>query len=105
MPRRRLRTITLWTGTLLCVLIAAAFVVSGRLSLPKTPSALCHKDLRTSMIQPRRAVIHPTEPELTGQEGNRWGCQKFRNRHPSLAPIILMIGSQSGHTPIRPVAA
>ena len=30
MPRRRrLRTFTLWTGTLLCVLIAAAFVVSG----------------------------------------------------------------------------
>ena len=30
MPRRRLRTFTLWTGTLLCVLIAAAFVVSAR---------------------------------------------------------------------------
>ncbi len=29
MPRRRLRTFTLWTGTLLCVLIAAAFVVSA----------------------------------------------------------------------------
>ena len=29
MFRRRLRTFTLWTGTLLCVLIAAAFVVSG----------------------------------------------------------------------------
>ncbi len=29
MPRRRLLTFTLWTGTLLCVLIAAAFVVSG----------------------------------------------------------------------------
>ena len=29
MPRRRLRKFTLWTGTLLCVLIAAAFVVSG----------------------------------------------------------------------------
>ena len=28
MPRRRLRTFTLWTGTTLCVLIAAAFVVS-----------------------------------------------------------------------------
>ena len=26
---RRLRTVTLWTGTLLCVLIVAAFVVSG----------------------------------------------------------------------------
>ena len=26
---RRLRTFTLWTGTLLCVLIAAAFVVSA----------------------------------------------------------------------------
>ncbi len=30
MPRRRLRTFTLWTGTTLCVLIAAAFVVSAR---------------------------------------------------------------------------
>ncbi len=29
MSRRRLRTFTLWTGTLLCVLIAARFVVSG----------------------------------------------------------------------------
>ena len=29
LPHRRLRTFTLWTGTLLCVLIAAAFVVSG----------------------------------------------------------------------------
>ncbi len=29
MTRRRLRTFTLWTGTLLCVLIAAAFVVSA----------------------------------------------------------------------------
>ncbi len=29
MPGRRLRTFTLWTGTLLCVLIAAAFVVSA----------------------------------------------------------------------------
>ena len=29
MIRRRLRTLTLWTGTLLCVLIAAAFVASG----------------------------------------------------------------------------
>ncbi len=29
MPRRRLRTFALWTGTLLCVLIAAAFVVSA----------------------------------------------------------------------------
>ena len=29
MPRRRLRTFTLWTGSLLCVLIAAAFVVSA----------------------------------------------------------------------------
>ena len=29
MPRRRLRTFTLWTGTLLCVLIAAAFVWSA----------------------------------------------------------------------------
>ena len=29
MPRRRLRTFTLGTGTTLCVLIAAAFVVSG----------------------------------------------------------------------------
>ena len=29
MIRPRLRTFTLWTGTLLCVLIAAAFVVSG----------------------------------------------------------------------------
>jgi hypothetical protein len=27
--RRRLRTFTLWTAALLCVLIAAAFVVSG----------------------------------------------------------------------------
>ena len=29
MPHRRLRTFTLWTGTLLSLLIAAAFVVSG----------------------------------------------------------------------------
>ena len=29
LPRRRLRTFTLWIGTLLCVLIAAAFVVTG----------------------------------------------------------------------------
>ena len=29
MSRRRLRTFTLWTGSLLCVLIAAAFVVSA----------------------------------------------------------------------------
>ena len=29
MPRRRLRTTTLWTGMTLCVLIAAAFMVSG----------------------------------------------------------------------------
>ncbi len=29
LPRRRLRTFTLWTGTTLCVLIAGAFVVSG----------------------------------------------------------------------------
>ncbi len=29
MLRPRLRTFTLWTGTLLCVLIAAAFVVSA----------------------------------------------------------------------------
>ena len=29
MLHRRLRTFTLWTGTALCVLIAAAFVVSG----------------------------------------------------------------------------
>ena len=29
MPRRRLRTLTLWTGTTLCVLIAAVFVASG----------------------------------------------------------------------------
>ena len=31
MPRRRLRMFTLWTGTLLCVLIAAAFVASADL--------------------------------------------------------------------------
>ena len=30
MPRRRLRTFTLWTGATLCGLIAAAFVVSAR---------------------------------------------------------------------------
>ena len=30
MPRRRLRTLTLWTGSLLSLLIAAAFVVSTR---------------------------------------------------------------------------
>ncbi len=28
MSRHRLRTFTLWTGTLLCVLIAGAFVVA-----------------------------------------------------------------------------
>ena len=30
MSRPRLRTLTLWTGTLLCVLIVAAFLVSSR---------------------------------------------------------------------------
>ena len=29
MPRPRLRTFTLWTGTLLCLLLAAAFMVSA----------------------------------------------------------------------------
>ena len=37
MPRRRLRTFTLWTGTPLCVLIAD---LGSPLCLPKTPSAL-----------------------------------------------------------------
>jgi hypothetical protein len=41
MPRRRLRTFTLWTGTLLCVLIAAAFVVSAfRLSALDVPGGM-----------------------------------------------------------------
>ncbi len=42
MPRNRLRTFTLWTGTTLSLLIAAAFVVSARwkivFQVPRSPA-------------------------------------------------------------------
>ena len=41
MPRPRLRTFTLWTGTLLSLLIAAAFVVSARWFLALFIVPLC----------------------------------------------------------------
>ncbi len=41
MPRRRLRTFTLWTGTALSLLIAAAFVVSGQWQYTAQAGKLC----------------------------------------------------------------
>ncbi len=58
--RRRLRTITLWTGTTLCVLIAAAFVVSAWWFAWGVVQDVCF------------IGIHAGALEYSGHSGVRW---------------------------------